>query len=96
MKISVEISNKYLEEIMPFLPQRQLKGHLKIAKKCLKEAVEEVLYSQLEIGHDLSASALEKYLREMKSEYIRLKESELGYKLERENFIEILDKNRNK
>ncbi|GIV43890.1 MAG: hypothetical protein KatS3mg035_1013 [Bacteroidia bacterium] len=72
MKIIIEISDTYLQELMPFLT-RNSAGHIKIAKECLSDAVREVIYAELERGHDLSASALEKYLRKMKSEYIRLK-----------------------
>ena len=93
MKITIEISDDHLSELIPFLT-RQSAGHIKIAKKCLTDAVSEVIYAEIERGHDLSASALEKYLREMNSEYIRLKESEIGGRLEREDFIQLLDNNR--
>ena len=93
MKVTIEISDNHLLELLPFLT-RKSSAHIKIAKRCLSEAVEEVIYAELERGHDLSASALEKYLREMKSEYIRLKEAENGGILEREDFIQLLDNNR--
>lgn len=93
MKLNVEISDNHLQELIPFLT-RKSSGHIKIAKICLAKAVEEVIYAEIERGHDLSASALEKYLREMKSEYIRLKEAETGRSLDREDFIKILDNNR--
>lgn len=93
MKITIEIPNCHLQELTPFLT-RQSTGHIKVAKECLSKAVSEVIYAELKRGHDLSASALEKYLRKMKSEYIRLKEVEKGRSLEREDFISLLDENR--
>ena len=93
MKVTIEISDTHLQELMPFLT-RNTSGHIKIAKECLSKAVSEIVYAEISRGHDLSASALEKYLREMKSEYIRLKEYENGGKLEREDFIQLLDNNR--
>ena len=93
MKVTIEISNDHLQELIPFLT-RNTAGHIKIAKECISKAVSEIVYAELQRGHDLSASALEKYLRKMKSEYIRLKEVEIGRNLQREDFIELLDNNR--
>lgn len=90
MKVTIEISNEHLQELLPYLTKNSA-GHIKIAKDCIKDAVSEIVYAEIERGHNLSASALEKYLRKMKSEYIRFKEWKIGRKLQREDFIKIID-----
>ena len=91
MKITFEIPNKHLIELENFL-NRNSAGHIKIAKKCIAQAYWDCIQGQLERGYDVSAAALHYYMKEMNTEYIRLKESELGYKLDNEDFIDILDK----
>lgn len=91
MKITFDIPNEHLSELMPFLNRRS-SGHIKIAKRCIADAYWDCIDGCLMGGYDVSAAALDKYIHEMKSEYVRLKESELGRRMNREDFIKLLDK----